>query len=133
MPRQILTIELDGLTAGDYIAHLRDPEPPALGHGLRSVTVRADPLGTRSRRSSSGRTPSPPPASPPRPRGLPLVAEVMSVDATEVHGLDPADAPRARPGGPAPRRLSALTERAAQRLAAQARPATFSPQVLRWA
>ena len=42
---QSLVIRLDGITAGDYLAWVRDPEPPALDHGLRSVTVSAEPLG----------------------------------------------------------------------------------------
>jgi hypothetical protein len=39
-----LRLRLDGMTAGDYLAYLRDPEPPALGHSLHAVDVRADPL-----------------------------------------------------------------------------------------
>lgn len=42
---QRLTIELDGITAGDYLAHVRNPEPPALGGMLRSITFEAEPLG----------------------------------------------------------------------------------------
>lgn len=44
MTYQTLRIQLDGMTAGDYLAHLRDPEPAALGSTLRGVEVRADPL-----------------------------------------------------------------------------------------
>ncbi len=33
---------LHGITAGDYMTWVRDPEPPALG---RDLAVRADPLG----------------------------------------------------------------------------------------
>jgi hypothetical protein len=40
---------------------------------------------------------------------------------------------RHSPAPAKPSRLSALAERAAQRLAYQARPATFQPSVLRWA
>ena len=42
---QSLIIRLDGITAGDYLAWVRDPEPPALDHGLRSVAISAEPLG----------------------------------------------------------------------------------------
>ena len=42
---QSLIIRLDGLTAGDYLAWVRDPEPPALDYGLRSVAISAEPLG----------------------------------------------------------------------------------------
>ncbi len=39
---QRLSLTLDGITAGDYMTWVRDPEPPALG---RDLAVRADPLG----------------------------------------------------------------------------------------
>jgi hypothetical protein len=42
---QSLIIRLNGITAGDYLAWVRDPEPPALDHSLRSVAVSAEPLG----------------------------------------------------------------------------------------
>jgi hypothetical protein len=42
---QSLRIRLDGITAGDYLAWVRDPEPPALDHGLQSVAISAEPLG----------------------------------------------------------------------------------------
>ena len=134
MPRQILTIALDGLTAGDYVAHVCDPEPPALGHGLRSITLRAEPLGriVEALLVWDGAAPAPRAAA--LAAGLPLVAEVVRVDATEIHEL-PVERPAERADRePARRsRLSALTERAAQRLAAQARPATYPPHLLRWA
>jgi hypothetical protein len=34
MPLQILTLKLDGITAGDYLTWCRDPDPPALGLAL---------------------------------------------------------------------------------------------------
>ena len=45
MPQQILTLKLDGITAGDYLTWCRDPEPPALDFALRSIAIEADPLG----------------------------------------------------------------------------------------
>jgi hypothetical protein len=42
---QSLVIRLDGITAGDYLAWVRDPEPPTLDRALRSVATSADPLG----------------------------------------------------------------------------------------
>jgi hypothetical protein len=45
MPLQILTLKLDGITAGDYLTWCRDPEPPALDYMLRSISIDADPLG----------------------------------------------------------------------------------------
>jgi hypothetical protein len=134
MPSQTLTIQLDGLTAGDYLAHLRDPEPPALGYGLRSVAVRADLRSDTVEATLVWDDVAPAPRVAAQAAGLPLVAEVARVEATEVRApaarREPAPAPAP---APKPGRLSALTERAALRLAAQARPAAFAPQVLRWA
>jgi hypothetical protein len=42
---QSLVILLDGITAGDYLTWVRDPEPPALGRELRSIAVDGDSLG----------------------------------------------------------------------------------------
>jgi hypothetical protein len=42
---QSLLIGMDGITAGDYLAWVRDPEPLALDHALRSVAINAAPLG----------------------------------------------------------------------------------------
>lgn len=44
---QRLTVVLEEITAGDYLAWVWDPEPPALGGNLRSVRVDADPVGER--------------------------------------------------------------------------------------
>jgi hypothetical protein len=41
---QHLTILLDGITAGDYVTWLRDPEPHALGRELASLSMQAGPL-----------------------------------------------------------------------------------------
>jgi hypothetical protein len=45
MPLQILTLKLDGITAGEYLTWCCDPDPPALDSALRSIRVDADPLG----------------------------------------------------------------------------------------
>ena len=45
MPLQILSLKLDGITAGDYLTWCRDPDPPALDFALRSISIDADPLG----------------------------------------------------------------------------------------
>jgi hypothetical protein len=45
MALQTITLLLDDMTAGDYLAYVRDADPPAIGYGLRSVSVHADPLG----------------------------------------------------------------------------------------
>jgi hypothetical protein len=44
---QRLTVTLEGITAGDYLCWVYDPEPRALGRELRSITVTADPLDDR--------------------------------------------------------------------------------------
>jgi hypothetical protein len=44
---QSLTFHLQGITAGDYLTWVRDPDPHALGREIRSLTVQADPLGDR--------------------------------------------------------------------------------------
>ena len=42
---QPLVIHLDGITAHDYLAWVRDPEPKALGGQLREIRVSTDSLG----------------------------------------------------------------------------------------
>jgi hypothetical protein len=72
MPLQILTLKLDGITAGDYLAWCRDPDPPALGFALRSVHVDADPLAdTITATLDWNQPPPPPPAA--AAAGLPLL------------------------------------------------------------
>jgi hypothetical protein len=44
---QRLTLLLEGITAGDYLTSVHDPEPHALGRELRSLSMQADPLGDR--------------------------------------------------------------------------------------
>jgi hypothetical protein len=41
---------LDGITAGDYLQWMRDPEPPALGQALQWIEVNGDPSAGSSRR-----------------------------------------------------------------------------------
>jgi hypothetical protein len=75
-----LTLTLDGITAGDYLTWVRDPEPAALGSALQSVTVHADPLGDTIEAELRwlGRPPGPEEAA--RVAGLPLVPEVIAVE-----------------------------------------------------
>ena len=138
MPRQILTIELDGLTAGDYLAYMSDPEPPAVGFGLLSMSIRAQPLADTLEVDLVWEDCVPAPRVALQAAGLPVVAEVVRIDVAEARpaptptpGPAPAPAAARRPSRPS--RLSALTERAAARLAAQARPVAVQPLVLRWA
>ena len=44
---QIITLDLDGITAGDYLAYFVDADPALEATRIRSVTVDAEPLGDR--------------------------------------------------------------------------------------
>lgn len=81
---QTLILTLDGITAGDYLAWVRDPEPPALGLGLASVTVRADPLGDAIEAILAWNDCPPAPHIAGPAAGLPLTAEVVAVEAREL-------------------------------------------------
>jgi hypothetical protein len=72
MSLQILTLELDGITAGDYLSWCRDPDPPALGFALRTICVDADPLGDTITAILDWNQPAPAPAAAARAAGLPL-------------------------------------------------------------
>ena len=134
MPRQILTIELDGVTAGDYIAHASDPEPPALGDGLRSMTLRAEPRGhtVEAILTWDDCVPAPRvaaqaaacPSSPRSPPSTPASCTRSPASRSPAQATRPA---------PAPGRVSARFDRAAGRLAAQAHMVPAQPLVLRWA
>jgi hypothetical protein len=76
---QRLTLKLDGITAGDYLAWVRDPEPPALGLDLCSVTVRGDPLGDTVEALLSWRVSPPDGVAAGPAAGLPLTPEVIFV------------------------------------------------------
>lgn len=81
---QVLVLTLDGITAGDYIAWVHDPEPPALGRSLRSITLRGDPLGgtVEAVLAWEGLPPAPTAAAP--MAGLPLTPEVIVVQSREL-------------------------------------------------
>jgi hypothetical protein len=81
MPRQQLTLTLEGITAGDYDAWVRDPDPQALGQTLRSVALEGDPLGDTLEVLLSWATPPPEPAIAARMAGFPLTQEVVGVEA----------------------------------------------------
>jgi hypothetical protein len=79
MAEQRLALTLDGITAGDYLQWVRDPEPPALGQALRSIEVGGDPLGQTVEAVLSWKG-SPPSAVDAAPfAGLPLIPEVTAV------------------------------------------------------
>ena len=60
---QILTLKLDGITAGDDPTWCRDPEPPALDFALRSISLDADPLGDSITATLDWNLPAPTPAT----------------------------------------------------------------------
>ena len=122
MPRQIITLRLDGITAADYIAHMTDPEPPALGAGLRSVTLRAEPTGAVVTALLDWQDCVPAPRVAAVAAGLPVTAEVVEVEGADVE--DP----------PAERRRASVLDRAAERLAGRPwSPSIPPPLQLRWA
>ena len=91
MKHQRLTLELEGITAGDYLTWLRDPDPPALGRELASVVVRCDPLGAtvEALLSWSG---APPDAAVAGARaGLPITGEVVSIGCETLSLAPPPD------------------------------------------
>jgi hypothetical protein len=80
MPLQILTLKLDGITAGDYLTWCRDPEPPTLDYALRSIAIDADPLGDTITAILDWNQPLPTPPAAATAAGLPLTAGVK-IDA----------------------------------------------------
>ena len=88
MPVQILTLKLDGVTAGDYLTWCRDPEPPALDYALRSISIDADPLGDAITAILDWNEAPPPAAAAASAAGLPLSIGVQ-IDATLTDGSRP--------------------------------------------
>ena len=92
---QSLLIRLDGITAGDYLAWVRDPEPPALDHWLRSVVTSAQPLGDLI--STELVWTCQPPTTPSAAAiaaGFPLTPEVIEVIDTTIASLPSIRIPR---------------------------------------
>jgi hypothetical protein len=85
MPLQVLTLKLDGVTAGDYLTWCRDPDPPALDFALRSISVDADPLGDTVTAILDWNQPVPTPPTAATAAGLPLSAGVQ-IDPTWSRG-----------------------------------------------
>jgi hypothetical protein len=84
MALQVLILTLAGITAGDYLAWVRDPEPPALGQDLCEVSVRADPLGDVAEAVLAWKGPAPAPSVAASIAGLPLTPEVIGVQTREL-------------------------------------------------
>ena len=88
MTYQTLRLKLDGMTAGDYLAHLRDPEPPTLGAGLRAVDVEAEPLADVVEALLTWEHPPADPCDASRLAGFPTPAEVVSLECRWLPSLD---------------------------------------------
>jgi hypothetical protein len=84
MSLQILTLTLDGITAGDYMTWVRDAEPRALGRELRSITLRGDPLGDTIEAALVWERRPFVPAAAAVIAGLPLTPEVIGVQSCEL-------------------------------------------------
>jgi hypothetical protein len=80
MTLQTITLHLDGITAADYLAWVRDAEPVALGRGLRSVSVDAEPLGATVTAKLAWDGSAPPLPLAARAAGLPVTAEAVLGD-----------------------------------------------------
>lgn len=104
MTTQRISLHLDGITAADYLAWVRDPAPAALGGALRSVSIEPEPLGSAIHALLEWDGPAPAPHAA-AAAGLPVTGDVRAVRAlpplrrrhTENHGV-----PRAfrRPAAP---------------------------------
>jgi hypothetical protein len=79
LAKQHLTLVLEGITAGDYLTWMRDPDPHTLGGELRSADVQAHPLGDRiDVLLHWNTTPPAPPAAAPA-AGFHLTPEVIAL------------------------------------------------------
>ena len=97
MPLQTMTLKLAGITAGDYLAWCRDPEPPALDFALRSISIDADPLGdTITAVLDWDQSPPPFPAAA-TAAGLPVSAGVQVQQSLADRPYSPAVAAEAGP------------------------------------
>jgi hypothetical protein len=86
MPIQIISLKLDGITAGDYLTWCRDPEPHALDFALRSITIDADPLQDTITAILDWNGSAPEPSTAAGAAGLPLSAgvQIMNSPARQV-------------------------------------------------
>ena len=87
MTFQRLIFELDGITAGDYLAYVRNPEPPGLGTVLRSMAINAEPLGDTIEFVLGWDGPAPEPAQAEILAGLPLIPEIKRATCRGLEAL----------------------------------------------
>jgi hypothetical protein len=76
---QHLTILLDGITAGDYLTQVHDPEPNAQGWELLSLSTLADPFDDRIDVLLTWRSDPPPPRAAAAAAGFALTPEIVGV------------------------------------------------------
>ena len=77
---QHITVQLDGITAGDYVAYQVDADPPSETSRLRSVTLDVpDALGDTVRASLRWDGRPPPARAAATAAGLALTADVVDV------------------------------------------------------
>ncbi len=81
---QSLLLELDGITADDYLAHARDPEPASLGAALLAIAVRARRDGEAVEAILNWRGDAPVPVRAAALAGLPVTADVRAVHELEL-------------------------------------------------
>jgi hypothetical protein len=84
---QRLTFELDGITAGDYLAYVRNPDPPGLGTVLRSIAIHAEPLGDTLEVVLAWNGTPPDPADAAVLAGLPMTPEVTNVHCRRLEAV----------------------------------------------
>jgi hypothetical protein len=91
MSLQILSLKLDGITAGDYLTWCRDPDPPALDYALGSIRVDADPISDTITAILDWNQPPPAPATAATAAGLPLPPGVRIHPRPASHAPQPND------------------------------------------
>jgi hypothetical protein len=82
--QQRLALLLEGITASDYLAWARDPEPHALGRELRSVRVHAHSLEDRIELSLRWSHNPPPPREAVVAAGFQLTPEVAEIRPSDL-------------------------------------------------
>ena len=92
-----IELHLRGITAEDYVTWIRDPEPPSLGRELRSIAVRADPLGDRIHLDLCWRGRAPEPRTAAARAGFALTPEVVAGERPGQSAGEPGARPAISP------------------------------------